>query len=334
MDNETEVSYPADAVPTATVYIVILLFVIVVHIAIIYVILKRTCLAKKRLYIVASISTFDCFGSLFILIWYIQTKGQGYFDKDISSYVLPGVITSLFRVSLFCTCLLSLDRFIAVSRPLRYPQIVTTERIFKAIFSYLALSLFLLLISQFIPEHNAIGILGITIFHILVTSMFILFLAGYTIKIRKRHIASLRARRLQSGVQAEKLSLLKAVKGSLHDVMLLNILTVIFIILIGIFSLLTLLLDEEMFIRMRALTFSLYVVSNPIIYISVLRELRVEIKKIFCRNNRVNVGRTDPVNRATFNSRNNRVSTQTTGPVNRSIFNNRNNRVNIERTGP
>ena len=282
MVNTIEVSYQAGVVHTATLFIVIFSFVIVVHTAIIYVIIRRNRLTKKRYYIVASISTCHCCQCLFILIWCIHSKGYGYFVKDITSSVLEGVITASFRVSLFCTCLLNFDRYIAVSSALRYQEIITKKRIFKAIFSYLVLSLFLLLVLQFgIPKHNGIGIVVINVFHMLVTSIFILYIAAYSITIRKRHIASIRSTRLQFEIEAEKLNLLKSIKGSVHDVMRLNILTVIFILLIAIFSLLALSLDEEILIRMKGLSLLLYIVSNPIIYISVLSELRGEIKKIF-----------------------------------------------------
>ena len=298
MVNTTEVVYTASKKSTDTIFIVICLFVILVHIAIIYAISTRNRLAKNRYYIVASISTSDCCGCLFLLIWYIRSKVYGHFVTDITLHVLSGLITASLRVSLLCTCMLSFDRYIAVSRPLRYHHFITAARIFKAISSFFVLSLLLLLVSQLgIPKHNGIEIVAINVFSILVTSTFILSIAGYTIKMRKRHIANIRSRNLQFGTEAEKLNLLKSLKGSLHDVMRLNVLTVIFILLIGIFSLLTLSFDEEIFKRMRALAFSLYVLSNPIIYISVLSELRAEIKKMFCGNNRVNVELTDPVNR-------------------------------------
>ena len=272
-----------------------LLFVIAVHIAIIYVISTRNRLAEIRSYIVSSISTCGCCTCLFILIWYIRSKVYGNFVEDITFYVIAGVIAASLRVSLLSTCMLSFDRYIAVSRPLRYHQIITTSRLFKAISSFLVLSLLLLLVCNFgEPNNNGIRIVAINIIHILVTSIFIIYIAGYTIKIRKEHIVNMRSRSLQFGVEAEKLNILQALKGSIYDVMRLNILTVIFILLIAIFSIITLSRDEEIFMKMRSLSMLLYIVSNPIIYISVLSELRAEIKKLFCGNNGVNIERGDP----------------------------------------
>ena len=293
MVNTTEGMNTVTKNSTDTIYIVIVLFVILVHIAILYAISTRNRLAQNRYYILASISTSDCCGCLFLLIWYVRSKVYGYFLTDITSHVLSEIIASLLRLSLLCTCLISFDRYIAVSRPLRYHQIMNTSIIIKAISSFLVFSLFLFIASHLgEPKHNGIGIIAMNIIHNLLISIFILCIACYTIKIRKEHIANMRSRSLQFGAEAERLNLLESVKGSIYDVMRLNISTVIFILLIAIFSIHTLSLHEEIHFSM-----SLYIVSNPVTYISVLSELRAEMKMMFCGNIRVNIERTAPVNR-------------------------------------
>ena len=293
MVNTTEV-VDSSSRSTDIIFIVILIFVIVVLIVIIYAISTRNRLANNRYYIVASISTCDCCMCLFILIVCIRYKLYGYLVTDITFYVLSGVITASLRASLLCTCLLSFDRYIAVSRSLRYHQVITTARIFKAISSFLVFSLFILLVSHFGElKYDGVGMVAMNSILNLIISTFILSIAAYTIKIRKEHIIDMRSGSLQFGVEAEKLNILESLKGSIHDVMRLNILTVIFILLTVIFSILTVSFDEEIFIKMRNLAVSFYIVSNPMVYISVLSELRAEIKKMFCGNNRINIERRD-----------------------------------------
>ena len=294
MANTTEEVYTSLS-SAGPIYIVIFVFVIVAHIVIIYAISKRNRLAQKRYYIVASISACDCCGCLFILIRYIRSNIYGYVLKDITFSVFTGVIAASLRASLLCTCLLTFDRYIAVSLALRYHEVITNARIFKAISSFFVLSLLLLLVPYFGElKYDGVGMVAMNSILNLIISIFILSMAIYTIKIRRKHIMNMRSRSLQFGVEAEKLNLLESLKGSIHDVMRLNVLTVIFIFLTVIFALLTLSFDEEIFIKLRNITISLYIVSNPIVYISVLSELRAEIKKLFCGNNRINIERGDP----------------------------------------
>ena len=283
---------------TLTLVIMIIIFSILAHIAIISVILKKTSLAKQRYYIVANISACDCCFGLVFLIWYIRFIIDGYFIIDTTNYLLSRFASASFRVSLFCTRLLSFDRYIAVSRALRYHEIITRARIFKVISSFWIINFLLIVVSFLLKEESEFFndvierlVMNIILFILIfLTSIFIIFVAAYTIKIRKRHIAIIKSRTTQFGVEAEKLNILQSLKGSIHDVMRLNILTIIFILPILLFSILLL---SGYVRRTRYLAFSLYYISNPVIYISVLSELRAEMKKIFCRNNRVGVERTD-----------------------------------------
>ena len=280
---------------------VIFSFTMVAHIAIISTIFKRNKLASKRYLIVANISASDCCYCLFALIMVVRSSVDGYIIRDMTYHVLSGLILTSFRVSLLCTCLLSFDRYIAVSRALRYNQMITTTRIFKCVSSFWVLSLLIVLASQFEkPKHiltltYSIGSVVLNVIHILVSSIFIISVAGYAITIRKKHITDIKSRRSRFGVEAEKLNLLQSLKCSIHDVMKLNIFTVIVILLIAISSFLLLSVRVVSFLRLRNLAFSIYVVSNPVIYISVLSELRSEIKYFLCRTGRVsNDERIDP----------------------------------------
>ena len=300
MVNTTEVVYTARK-SFITIYMVIFSFTMVAHIAIISTIFNRNKLSSKRYLIVANISASDCCYCLFALIMLVRSIVDGYVIRDVTYHVLMGFIITSFRVSLLCTCLLTFDRYIAVSQALRYNQIVTTTRIFKCVSSFWVLSLLIVLASHFEkPRHiltltYSIGSVTLNVIHILVSSIFILSVAGYAITIRKKHITDIKSLRSRFGAEAEKLNLLQSLKRSIHDVMKLNIFTVIVILLIAISSFLLLSVEVVSFLRMRNLAFLIYVVSNPVIYISAIRELRSEMKCFLCGTGRVsNDDRRDP----------------------------------------
>ena len=145
-----------------------------------------------------------------ILICCIRFIIDGYFIADTANYLLIRLAIAAFRVSLFCTCLLSFDRYIAVSCALRYHQIVTRERLSKGISCFWVLSLLLIPVSFVLKERSkvisffkdGIGIAALNITLIFVTSIIILFVAAYSIIIRKKHIAIIKSRTAQSGVDA------------------------------------------------------------------------------------------------------------------------------------
>ena len=300
MVNATFSGYLLIQKSTLSIYITIIIFVILAHISIISAIFKRNNLAKQRYYIVATISATDCCSCMVALIVLFRSIIDGYFTGDFTNYLLAGIVLASFRVSLFCTCLLSFDRYIAVSRALRYNEIITTKRILMGLSSFWILSLLLCLIPFLQKEerniifNNGIGMLVVNILIVFFFSIFIIYVAGYSIKVRNRHIAIIESRSTQFGVDTERLNLLQRLKGSLYDVMKLGMLTVFVIVLLLILSSLTRLVSEETVQTIRHLGFLLYTASNPVIYISVLRELRTAMKHIFCGNNRVHVERTDP----------------------------------------
>ena len=147
MANATFSGYIPTNKGTCVIVIMTIIFVIFAHITIITAIIKRNALAEQRYYIVANISASDCCCCLVALIFFIRNRIDGHYSADISNLLLSKVVTASFRVSLLCTCLLSFDRYIAISRALRYQQIITTERILKGISCFWVLSLLLILVS-------------------------------------------------------------------------------------------------------------------------------------------------------------------------------------------
>ena len=102
------------------IYLVLLLPTIALHSIIITLITKNNLLSTKRYYIIASISLSDSCYCIFSLPMVIRVLSVGYMHNDVIQEILSTLVFGSFLTSLMCTCLLTIDRYVAVAYPLRY----------------------------------------------------------------------------------------------------------------------------------------------------------------------------------------------------------------------
>jgi len=217
------------------------------HIIIIWTI-RRAKLRDNRYFLLQTLSTFDVIYSLVTVVGTIPHAfmSEGGEQRHVMLFWITVLSATMHLMSLQTTILISVDRFMAVKNSLRYYALVTKQRCV-----YIIAVTFLLILSTntslmmlstlredwiFITTYGLLAFM--TIFRT-TTCVVILITGAVALRIR-----SISVNRLDHtpflvvlhGVNAEKLTSLRALKRSIKDVMVLNFCTVAFLIPITIVS--------------------------------------------------------------------------------------------------
>ena len=192
-----------------------------------------------------------------------------------------------YIASLFANLGISLDKFIAVQYSLRYQCIVTKRNLVKAIavlwISSITLSVLLSVVANVTNE--------MLYFHVthyvlrFACSILLLATANHIRNIRNMHQRFMEQQRRQRSNEKEgSPSHLQRIKSSVSDVIRLNVITAIVIIIVNATSAMFrygILRHNMVLYEVMVAANGLYLVSNPIIYITVIKDLRSEYRQIF-----------------------------------------------------
>lgn len=190
-------------------------------------------------------------------------------------------------VSILSTLSLTVDRYVAVVYCLKYQAYVTRVRIIGFIMVIWIWSLLISLIPAVLQRNpGQLELYGDYISKPLNFVVCILLLVGsfWIRKVRNVHIDRIKERNVYFGVAGEKLSVLQSLKTSIMDVMKLNIVTAVLIIVYHSTSAISkYFFKQENFLSnsVAAVFGMLYLISNPIVYVLNMSELKQEYKKTY-----------------------------------------------------
>ena len=215
-------------------------------------------------------------------------------------------IAFTYVTSVLSTLGISLDRYISVEYSLRYHSIVTYSRVVKTIiaiwtFSVVFSGLFVG-ISFIVNDWVYYRVISF-ILHLLF-SIFLMATAVHIRNVRNKHEEDIRRRSRFFGVDAEQLTILRRLKSSVADVLRLNIATAILYIALTITHIMWktgYFVGNHIIAVIQYTLFFIYLVSNPIIYILFMGDLRKVYLKLFCSRCRKTPA---PVNRSQITQNN------------------------------
>ena len=217
------------------------------HIIIIYAI-RRAKLRDNRYFLLQTLSAFDIVYSLVTVVGTVPhtfMKEGGELRHVILTWITI-LSSTLHLMSLQTTILISVDRFVAVYYSLRYHALMTKQRyIYVVTVSFLlifSVSVSLMMLSEprddwiFVTTYDLLAF--VTIYR-LNTCIVIVVTGVVALRIRSASVNRLGNSPFSvtlHGVNAERLTVLKALKRSVKDVMVLNFCTVVFLVPVTIIS--------------------------------------------------------------------------------------------------
>ena len=197
--------------------------------------------------------------------------------------------TTLYTASLLSTFGITHDRYIAVRYSLHYTKIVTKLRIYIGIISLWLFSLIIATIPcvvftdlekvEFYSNciHIPIYLSGCVI--LTISSL-------YIHHIRNKHETSIKKRNIYFGVHGEQFTILQNLANSVLDIIKLNFVTAALIAMTNVFDLVYLYHynsnNSTVFIFL-CVTRTMYVLSNPVVYVLSMSELKQCYKNLFRR---------------------------------------------------
>ena len=262
------------------VYIAFEFISLALHGVLQYIIYKRR-LNDKQYYLIRMLSMID---SLTVVIGFIVTLALSHNRYFVISWML--LLHILYTLSLVMTVFIAIDRWMAVKYALRYHALVTKGKFNAGIAVAAICSISILSCLFFIDGGNSVTMrnrfytnkwaLSYLVTLRVLTCVIILTLGKLTINMRNASEANRPRVENLHGTEAEKLDIIIKLSRSIKDVVKLNIWTCVFLIPM-IASTFILSLDfqkrEELF-RLNVLFSLVYLISNPVIYLTCFTKIR------------------------------------------------------------
>ena len=258
----------------------VIVLLLVPNVVIFALIIRKRQLRQVRFYIIVNLTI--CDSTTLLLLSAIVLEGSIFGTPGITGKIKCAWTVSLctYINSLFTTSFLAFDRYVAVKYDIRYHEILTKKKAFIVLVMLWALSAMI----SFLPlirvsttsDYFRNRVITLTTLRIIVASLLILA-SKHTNKIRKRHVTEIRKRKINFGVEKEKLDLLQRTKNSITDAFKLYLATIIVMILdssVGIFELIISLDIPEM----HAFLFLLAHAVDIIVLALSQRDIRRELK--------------------------------------------------------
>ena len=210
-------------------------------------------------------------------------------DHIVEVRVLVTICVVTYRTSIYTSVLLSIDRFINIKYCLRYYQLVTK----KILLAGVVLVWFIAVFASIIPagkcvqfsQHGIANELNIYIVPWILTfisCLMIISASVYTRHIRRKHVREITRTAAHFGISAQKLTILRRLKQSVKDILRFNVITLAFVSLQTIFSILRFFVrsEENRFYKSAVVCIFLYMTSSPFIYAYNMTELKNEYRRL------------------------------------------------------
>ena len=196
-----------------------------------------------------------------------------------------------YTASLMSTFALTIDRYLAVQYALRYNNIVTIGRLLILLASVWISSailaatphLIVLLSSQTASSADLYEKFIHMPLYLLISVVSVL-LSIWIRRIRNQHVAIIKKRNHYFGVEAEKLNVLQNLATAVWDVIKLNFVTAFLVVLANVLNIIHMYCfhgENVTLFAMLGLTRSLYALSNPIVYVLTMTELKQQYLRLF-----------------------------------------------------
>lgn len=259
---------------------------IILHIVNFILIATRKKLHKPCYYIIVNLSVAD-------IALLLSVGAQLMSEPKMYFLVIHRTVATVSTISMLG---MAADRFVAVIYCMRYTEIVTTKRLVLFLLLIWIVSFLLSVIPLMVTRNmQRVEFYGDCI---LVPTYCIVCVLCVTISlwirnVRNKHVAIILKRNIHFGVQDEKLTILQSLKTSILDIIKLSFFSSVLLLNTELFRLIWVYSDKSSVTLsvLVGLWKTMYVVSNPIVYIISNTGLKKEYKHL-CKRNNVHVDET------------------------------------------
>lgn len=190
------------------------------------------------------------------------------------------VIATIFYVhSILLTLSINLDRYIKVMYGLRYKQMATKKKLCALLLLLSITSITIALIPSQI-ENGQYLVVTIRSFA-LVCSFLLIFASMWIKKVRDRAAEEIRKKNVFFGIQGEEFGVLQRLKGIIRETIQLSFITVTILIAGSLLTILYTALNAKTLWMASSVFYQLYLLSNPFVYMFVMKDLRSHYVRYF-----------------------------------------------------
>ena len=241
------------------------------HIFHIILIIKKRKLHQNVYYILLNLSLSD--SCLAIM------RGLPLSKKASSPSILKGLAMSFYVHSILLTLAINLDRYMKVKYGLRYHQMATKKKLCALLMLLSISSITIALISSQIQNGRYL-LVTIRTFA-LVCSFLLIFTSMWIKKVRDRAAEEIRKRNVYFGIRGEEFGILQRLKGAMRETIQLSFITATILIAGGSLTILNTAVNVKTLRMTSGLFHQLYLLSNPFVYMFVMKDLRSHYLRCF-----------------------------------------------------
>ena len=260
----------------------VIVLLLVPNMVIFALIIRKRQFRQARFYIIANLTI--CDSTTLLLVSAIVLRGSifGTPGTTGNNNFWTWTISLCTHInSLSTTAFLAFDRYVAVKYDIRYYEILTKKKAFIVLVMLWALSAMV----SFLPLIRVSTTSDYFRNRVITLTTLRIIVAKHTNKIRKRHVIEIRKRRINFGVEKEKLDLLQRIKNSIADAFKLYLATIIVMVLdssVGIFELIISLNIPEMHAFLFLLAHAIDIIVLALSQRDIRRELKHTSLRLLC----------------------------------------------------
>ena len=249
----------------------VILLTLPLHIFHIILIIKKRNLHQNVYYILLNLSLSD--SCLAIM------RGLPLSKKASSPSILKGLAMSFYVHSILLTLAINLDRYMKVKYGLRYHQMVTKKKLCALLLLLSITSIIIALIPSQIQNGQYL-VVTLRSFA-LICSFLLIFASTWIKKVRDRAAEEIRKRNVYFGIQGEEFGILQRLKGAIRETIQLSFITATILIAGSLLTILNTALNLKRLWMTSSVFYQLYLLSNPFVYMFVMKDLRSHYVRYF-----------------------------------------------------
>ena len=252
--------------------------IILLHFSNNVLILRNKSLHKTIYYLLVNLSVSDIMLCVTVFLTNLNLHHNIYLEISYATCYTASVIS---------TVAITVDRYVAVVHCLHYRDIATKRRMLVAIVLIWTLSLLLSVLPSIITQDHAYRLFVRDCIHCPVYLMCSVFLVCSSLLIqyvRNKHVVAIKKRKVYFGIEDERLGILQNLKLAVMEVIRLNFVTALLVFVGNILDVVDKYYWKGANVPLFVATIvfkASYMMSNPIVYILTMTELKVQYRKIF-----------------------------------------------------
>ena len=245
----------------------VILLTLPLHIFHIILIIKKRNLHQNVYYILLNLSLSDsCLTIIRVLV------------SSMIFSNLRALAMTFYVYSILLTLAINLDRYMKVMYGLQYHQMVTKKKLCALLLLLSITSITIALIPSQIQNGRYLQVTTRSL--ALVCSFLLIFASMWIKKVRDRAAEKIRQRNVYFGIR-EEFGILQRLKGTMRETIQLSFITAAILIAGSLLTILDMVLNVKTLWMTSIVFYQLYLLSNPLVYMFVMKDLRSHYVRYF-----------------------------------------------------